>query len=68
MTIKTVLHLIASMIWIVTLCACDDTTEDSPSRPNILFIMVDDLRPQFAADVARLRQMIAKNISERGGF
>ena len=49
MTIKTVLHLIASMIWIVTLCACDDTAEDSPSRPNILFIMVDDLRPQFAA-------------------
>lgn len=49
MTTKTVLRWIASMIWIVTLCACEGTTEDSPSRPNILFIMVDDLRPQFAA-------------------
>jgi iduronate 2-sulfatase len=38
---------IASMV--VALTACDSRTESPESRPNILFIMVDDLRPQFAA-------------------
>jgi iduronate 2-sulfatase len=49
MTIKTVLHLIVAVTWIVVLPACDSTEYVSTSRPNILFIMVDDLRPQFAA-------------------
>ena len=34
---------------IATLSACANDTEHPPPRPNILFIMVDDLRPQFAA-------------------
>ena len=41
------------LLWVVsitaTLSACVNDTEHPPSRPNILFIMVDDLRPQFAA-------------------
>jgi iduronate 2-sulfatase len=49
MTIKTVLHWIVSVTWIVTLSACDSTTDRPAPGPNILFIMVDDLRPQFAA-------------------
>jgi choline-sulfatase len=48
MTIKTVLHLIVVVTWIIALPACDSTNVPT-SRPNILFIMVDDLRPQFAA-------------------
>ena len=39
------------LLWVVsittTLFAC--TSDTGPPRPNILFIMVDDLRPQFAA-------------------
>ena len=48
MRIKIVLRLLVVVTWIVALPACD-STKDPASRPNILFIMVDDLRPQFAA-------------------
>ena len=41
------------LLWVVcitaTLSACVSVTDRPPPRPNILFIMVDDLRPQFAA-------------------
>jgi arylsulfatase A-like enzyme len=49
MTVKTVLQVILGMAWIITFSACDGTTEQPSARPNILFIIVDDLRPQFAA-------------------
>jgi len=47
--VSTVLHWIVSVTWIVTLSACVSDTDRTPPRPNILYIMVDDLRPQFAA-------------------
>lgn len=41
------------LLWVITitatLSACVSVTDRPPPRPNILFIMVDDLRPQFAA-------------------
>jgi len=41
------------LLWIVgvtvTLSACVKDTDHPAPRPNILFIMVDDLRPQFGA-------------------
>ncbi len=40
--------MIVVMIWIITLNAYGGTTEQPSARPSILFIMVDDLRPQFA--------------------
>ena len=48
MTIKTVLRWIASMIWVVTLCACEGATEGSPSRPNILIIRAPGIAPGAA--------------------
>jgi iduronate 2-sulfatase len=45
--VSTVLNWIVSMTCFVFLPAC--VSDTNPPRPNILFIMVDDLRPQFAA-------------------
>jgi len=47
MTIKTILRWIVILTWVVTLSAC--VSDTGRHQPNILFIMVDDLRPQFAA-------------------
>jgi iduronate 2-sulfatase len=46
---KTALRLSVSVTWVLILSACASVADRSPPRPNILFIMVDDLRPQFAA-------------------
>jgi arylsulfatase A-like enzyme len=49
MTIRTVPHWIVWVTLMATLSACVSVTDRPEPRPNILFIMVDDLRPQFAA-------------------
>jgi len=49
MTIRAALYLMIGVTCIFALSACDNGTDRVPPRPNILFIMVDDLRPQFAA-------------------